>query len=207
MSRAIIVALSLIVIYVIFAALYSFFRTEGRLVLDSPPAPESVELSDDRLCLDKVEYQNYVETCSSYFRNYSTISPRYEQAQNLVSVFERENKILMDKYNELLRQVYLCSEYRMPNCPSDYTTTFLQCTGSMRPTFDCTFPAKIYKPRSDELKVCDVIIFNDRIRNITPFHRIVGINGSRFITKGDATINKDPYQPTFEDITAKACYT
>ena len=87
------------------------------------------------------------------------------------------------------------------------------CTVSMNPLFNCSSAVLIYK--SDKLKIGDVIMFKlpfsnsefDRFGNSVNLsyyvHRIVGINGSRFIMKGDANRYTDNYQPTIQDVEGK----
>ena len=95
---------------------------------------------------------------------------------------------------------------------SEYYTSGLACTGSMRPALDCGDEAEFLRPPfSRSLVAGDVISFLPDIscryykfQEISKVHRIIAIrlenNTPYYKTKGDATSSPDPCEITAEQI-------
>jgi len=212
-----------VVILAVFIMLGSIFSSKvfsfGSDKLEEPTIEEK-KSSSSSLCINEKEYNAYIQSCSSVYSNYSILLPKArklentnEQLSGLVQSLEQRNNELVSDVNRLTSWFYLCEDYTPPLCPTQYMTTYIQCSGSMRPNFDCNFQPKVYAPEDrNDVKVCDVISFNAppsvSLGTGKLFHRIIGINNTngRYITKGDATAIVDSYQPKFEDIISKVCY-
>lgn len=55
---------------------------------------------------------------------------------------------------------------------------------------------------SNQLKLYDVISFKNN-KGVNIIHRIIGFDGTRYITRGDANPDQDSYMPTFSDVIGK----
>ncbi len=108
--------------------------------------------------------------------------------------------------DELLKLSYVCKDYAFPDCPENVVLkkNKVACTGSMRPTLSC-FDDVYSEKNPTSVGLCDVITFERSTDSKHILHRIVGLNGTNFITKGDANLHIDPYQPSFKEIKSKVC--
>lgn len=78
---------------------------------------------------------------------------------------------------------------------------------SMSPTFTCNDELYGYYPKSSELKVGDIIIFKNKMKEFPPnvIHRIIGLDGEKIITKGDVNDFIDNQETYYKDIRLKIC--
>ena len=112
--------------------------------------------------------------------------------------------------SKYLSELKLCGEefWEKSNC-----FRMMACTSSMKPVFSCKNALIIYNEA--QLKIGDVIAFNlpahfsgkdDYGKEIEVYyyaHRIISINGTRYVTKGDNNWAQDEYQPSAEDVIGK----
>lgn len=78
-------------------------------------------------------------------------------------------------------------------------------TNSMIPTLGSKSNAIQIKPKSpEEIRIGDIISFNNKINQRRIIHRVIGIGHDRdglyYITKGDNNIEEDPFKVRFEDV-------
>ena len=86
----------------------------------------------------------------------------------------------------------------------DKCSWFVYCdTHSMSPTFTCNDELYGFKPDEDEIAIGDIIIYQNKDENRNILHRVIGIEGDKYITKGDNNERADDYAPTYDDIIFK----
>lgn len=99
--------------------------------------------------------------------------------------------------------------------PDRYLNTFevcnngcdywIDCTGSMRPTFSCEDTLIVYTPREDDIGLCDIIGFKtpEHPQYVFIVHRIIAFDGDEYITKGDNFLIDDGFSVDFDDVIFK----
>ena len=131
----------------------------------------------------------------------------FELALNYTVFLERT-------FAEKERLYNLCNDYVYPRCPENETYTLaLEKTRSMLPEFYGGYQNITgFKPEGYALQVCDVVSFDvlspvpsldddGKVLNLTRiFHRIVGKNGTKYITRGDVNDVVDNFSPQLMDI-------
>lgn len=139
-----------------------------------------------------------------------------------------QNDRLQLQVNKLRQRIELCNGYLYPECPKESLNLNLECTGSMTPEFFCGYRIEGFNLTGENEKyspkLCDVISFDIPYTMTSPalnhsgkfyagnkvnlsriIHRVVGFNGSKFITRGDANEKEDSYQPELKDVRWVAC--
>jgi len=92
----------------------------------------------------------------------------------------------------------------MGNIPKKYINSYVSPseTFSMSPVIEYGDTIYYYNINSlEEIHVCDIVAYHSPHGYF--LHRIIGMNGTRYIMKGDGNTEKDAYQPVFENITFK----
>ncbi|MBI4029303.1 MAG: hypothetical protein HY376_02975 [Candidatus Blackburnbacteria bacterium] len=139
-----------------------------------------------------------------------------------------------DKYNEQLqlqvyeleRQIDLCNDYVYPACPEGSLNLDLECSHSMLPEYFCGYRIEGFNLTDNAYppKLCDIISFDipysitstatnhsgkfyagNTVNLSRIIHRVVGFNGSQYVTRGDALSTNDGYQPVLEDVRWVVC--
>lgn len=194
------------------------------------PTNQQPDKISSKLAGNCSEWQKYSEELNLYWRNsIADVNLACEAAKKrLVGYYDGTYEVQQEQFDERVAAIKkelsfykLCRDYTYPKCSSySYTVNlnFDVCTASMRPEFDCSYPFSAFHPRNNyAFKVCDVIsfklptatnsvdIYGNRVTVPAMTHRIVGINGQKFITKGDAIDVIDKYQPQREDVEWVVC--
>lgn len=114
----------------------------------------------------------------------------------------------------------LCGDYVYPRCPKNRSVKLrLVCSGSMLPEIFCNYDVSAFDPHLYPYipKLCDIVsydianplttqtIYGESVIINRLTHRIVAINGTRFVVKGDANFEPDPIQPEFQDVRYVVC--
>lgn len=74
----------------------------------------------------------------------------------------------------------------------------IECTGSMKPTFDCNDRLIVFKPEKEDVNIGDIIGFKKFFQRNIVIHRVVNIKNNNYITKGDSNDYIDLYNPKME---------
>lgn len=86
-------------------------------------------------------------------------------------------------------------------CQKDCIHTHICGSNSMVPTFTCNDKLWGYHPSSNDINVGDIIFFKGISNNF--IHRIVGIKGNKYITKGDNDYYFNLKEITYGDVILK----
>ena len=140
-------------------------------------------------------YQDKIDMCEKEVKEINkTLKQTEEEKYNIVKTHLSCMDTIIERPSRYINTREVC-----PNC-----NYWVECTGSMRPTLSCKDTLTVFKPDKDEVNVCDIIMFKSpEIDKDFIIHRIIGKEGSKYITKGDCNMESDEYLVDYDDIMFK----
>lgn len=131
-----------------------------------------------------------------------------EQSKKQSLIQEKSPKqILFSPTDRIIEEQVKISRNSVTLDVEDVEKWYVVNTDSMIPVLDEGSTLLTIKPGTqDEIKIGDIIFYNDYVNNITIVHRVISIekdvNGTYFVAKGDNNKAIDPTRVRFEDIEA-----
>lgn len=208
------------ILFIFLIAILSFYglfptTLKGEIIPQARASPLESQ------CIDLEAYKNLTYDYFKLNQSFADIILRNNELNSEIKKILSANKKIVEEKDfwksetdKLGSQIDLCKHHPtfIPKkslaikkiCKS--CSSFLYCTGSMMPTLDCNDTIHAYtNVEPEEIGICDIIGFETLEHKEFAFviHRIVGINESGYITRGDSNVALDEYAVKFDDIQFK----